>query len=80
MELYLIRHGAAHPLASSDVQSDEDRALTDAGHLSVQALAAALQRHGVHLEQVVSSPLLRPPNGGRPDAQLEDAVAGTTAL
>ena len=59
MDLYLIRHAEAQSLAGSDVQNDEDRALTDAGHMQAQALAAALQRHGVILEQVASSPLLR---------------------
>src|SRR6266851_1129101 len=59
MELYLIRHAEAHPLSSGTVQDDADRALTDAGQAQAQALAAALQKHGVHLDQVVSSPLLR---------------------
>ncbi len=59
MELYLIRHAEAHPLSNGAVQDDADRALTDAGHVQVQGLAAALQKHGVHLDQVVSSPLLR---------------------
>ena len=59
MELYLIRHGEARPLAGSDVQDDAERPLTDTGHAQAQGLAAALQRHGVHLDQVVSSPLLR---------------------
>jgi len=59
MELYLIRHAEAQPLASSAVTDDADRPLTDAGHAQAQALAAALQKHGVHLDQVVSSPLLR---------------------
>jgi phosphohistidine phosphatase len=59
MELYLIRHAEAHPLSSGDVQDDADRALTDAGNVQAQGLAAALQKHGVHLDQVVSSPLLR---------------------
>src|SRR5271166_2417737 len=58
MELYLIRHADAQP-RSGDESHDADRALTDAGHAQAQELAAALQRHGVHLDQVVSSPLLR---------------------
>jgi phosphohistidine phosphatase len=59
MELYLIRHAEAQPLSSSDAKDDADRPLTDAGHAQAQALAAALQKHSVHLDQVVSSPLLR---------------------
>jgi phosphohistidine phosphatase len=59
MELYLIRHAEAHPRTSDDKTEDAGRTLTDAGHAQAQELAAALQKHGVHLDQVVSSPLLR---------------------
>jgi phosphohistidine phosphatase len=59
MELYLIRHAEAQPRAESSEQDDADRPLTDAGHSQAQVLAAALQKHGVHLDQVVSSPFLR---------------------
>jgi phosphohistidine phosphatase len=59
MDLYLIRHAEARPVEKGAEPSDEERPLTDTGHLQAQALAEALQRHGVHLEQVASSPLLR---------------------
>src|SRR5260370_30484027 len=59
MELYLIRHAEAQPLSSGDLRDDADRPLTEAGQWQAQALAAALQKHGVHLDQMVSSPLLR---------------------
>ncbi len=59
MELYLIRHAEAHPRTSDDSQQDAARTLTDAGHAQAQELAVALQKREVHLEQVVSSPLLR---------------------
>jgi phosphohistidine phosphatase len=59
MELYLIRHAEAHPRTSDDKEEDAGRTLTDAGQAQAQELAATLQKHGVHLDQVVSSPLLR---------------------
>jgi phosphohistidine phosphatase len=58
MDLYLIRHADAQPL-SGEMQNDADRPLTETGQAQAQALAAALQAHGVHLDQVVSSPFLR---------------------
>jgi phosphohistidine phosphatase len=59
MDLYIIRHAEAQPLGESGIQHDEDRPLTAAGHAQCKPLAAALQRQGVHLERIVTSPLLR---------------------
>ena len=59
MRLYLIRHADAAPLGEQGVTDDHDRALTEEGHSQCKALAAALQKHDVKLDQIVSSPLLR---------------------
>lgn len=59
MHLYLIRHADAAPLGEHGVTDDHDRALTEEGHAQCQTLAAALQKRGVKLDQIVSSPLLR---------------------
>ena len=58
MDLYLIRHAEAQP-PGGDIPDDDSRPLTPAGHAQCQPLAAALRGHGVRLEKVVSSPLLR---------------------
>jgi phosphohistidine phosphatase len=59
MELYLIRHADARPLGEGGIQDDAERPLTDLGLAQCEPLAKALAKHGVHLDQVVSSPLLR---------------------
>jgi phosphohistidine phosphatase len=58
MRLYLIRHADAAPLGNG-VTADEGRPLTELGHEQCQTLAAALQKRGVRLDRIVSSPLLR---------------------
>jgi phosphohistidine phosphatase len=59
MRLYLIRHADAAPLGEHGILADEDRPLTDLGQTQCQTLAAALQKHDVKLDRIVSSPLLR---------------------
>jgi phosphohistidine phosphatase len=59
MRLYLIRHADATPLGENGITDDQDRPLTELGHAQCQALAAALQKQDVKLDQIVSSPLLR---------------------
>jgi len=59
MELYLIRHADAVPLGEQGVQEDADRPLTEAGNEQAKSVAAALQRQGVKLKLVVTSPLRR---------------------
>jgi phosphohistidine phosphatase len=59
MNLYLIRHAAAAPLGEGEIYDDAERPLTATGQSQSRALAAALQRIGVHLGKVVTSPLLR---------------------
>jgi phosphohistidine phosphatase len=59
MDLYIIRHAEAQPLGSDGVMQDEDRPLTAAGKAQCGPLAAALERHGVRLDRIVTSPFLR---------------------
>ena len=59
MELYLIRHADAQPLGEGGIEDDAERPLTAAGQAQCRALAAALQRQKVHLDKLVTSPLLR---------------------
>jgi phosphohistidine phosphatase len=59
MELYLIRHADAVPLGKEGISDDADRPLSDRGRAQCPVLAAALHRAGVHLDAVLTSPLLR---------------------
>jgi phosphohistidine phosphatase len=59
MEFYLIRHADARPLGDGGIQDDAERPLSDLGLAQCEPLAKALVKRGVHLDQVVSSPLLR---------------------
>jgi len=59
MDLYLIRHADAKPLGEDGIQDDADRPLTSKGDAQAKALAHVLQKRGVQLGLVVSSPLLR---------------------
>jgi phosphohistidine phosphatase len=59
VNLYLIRHADALALGERGITDDADRPLSEEGEAQAKAVAAGLQRHGVHLELVVSSPLLR---------------------
>jgi phosphohistidine phosphatase len=59
MLLYIIRHADAVPQGKGDVNSDADRPLTEKGRAQSHALAKALQQRGVHLDVILTSPLLR---------------------
>ncbi len=59
MELYIIRHAEAVARGQGDVNADADRPLTEHGHAQAHALAPALQQHGVRLDVILTSPLLR---------------------
>jgi phosphohistidine phosphatase len=67
--LYLIRHGEAKPLGESGVSEDEERPLTEAGQEQSRKVAAGLQKAGVRLSVLLTSPLLRA-------RQTAEAVAG----
>jgi phosphohistidine phosphatase len=59
MELYLIRHADAVPVGDNGIANDADRPLTDLGRNQAKALAKALQKQGIHLDKLLTSPLLR---------------------
>jgi phosphohistidine phosphatase len=59
MDLYLIRHADALSLSAAGVVDDGDRPLSEEGRAQARALAVGLQKHGVGLDAVYSSPLLR---------------------
>ena len=54
MELYLVRHAEAAP-----GEPDELRTLTPEGRESARALGEHLAAEGVHVDAVLTSPLLR---------------------
>src|SRR5262245_49824239 len=58
MQLYLIRHADAEPLAPPLV-ADEERPLTLFGLEQCKILAAGLTRLGVRLDKLYTSPLTR---------------------
>lgn len=58
MKLYLIRHADAVPLELV-TGDDAARPLTEAGIAQAKGLASALSRHGIALDAVATSPLLR---------------------
>ena len=59
MNLYIIRHADAQPLGEGGIEDDADRPLTTTGQAQCERLAAALQRQGVRLDRILTSPLLR---------------------
>lgn len=59
MDLYVIRHADAMPIGERGISSDEERPLSPEGEAQCRALAAALQRQGVRLDRVLTSPLVR---------------------
>src|SRR5262249_17415911 len=82
--LYLNRHGEATPLGP-DIAADDARPLTDKGKAQAAALAQALQRAGVTLDRLITSPLLRARqtaegilehwNGTKPELLVSQALA-----
>jgi len=59
MRIYIIRHAEALSLETAGVNADADRPLTDLGHSQCRALAAALLKHGVRFDLLLTSPYLR---------------------
>ena len=59
MDLYLIRHAEAVSLGEGGVTEDADRPLTERGREQAKAVASGLQRRGVRLAVLVTSPFLR---------------------
>lgn len=59
MDLILIRHADALPLGQAGILEDAERPLSDTGKTQAKALAAALQRAGVHMNLLLTSPAVR---------------------
>jgi len=59
MELYLIRHGLAHPLGQKNDFIDEKRTLTAQGRDRIREVARGLRKLEVRPEIVLTSPLAR---------------------
>jgi phosphohistidine phosphatase len=59
VDLYIIRHAEALALGERGVTLDEDRPLSEGGERQAAQLASGLHRHGVKLEVVLTSPLVR---------------------
>jgi phosphohistidine phosphatase len=59
MEIYLIRHADAVPQGENHAQGDEERPLTTSGEAQAQTIGTGLQRKGVALQLILTSPLLR---------------------
>ena len=59
VDLYLIRHSDAVPLGENGITEDAERPLTKVGEEHARRAAQALQKKGVTLDRLVTSPLLR---------------------
>lgn len=59
MEIYLIRHGIAHPLGQKNEFIDEKRTLTAQGRERMREAARGLRRLGIKLDLIMSSKLVR---------------------
>jgi len=59
MNLILIRHADAVPLGQNDIMEDIQRPLSEQGQEQAKSLAAALQRAGVLMNVLLSSPAVR---------------------
>jgi phosphohistidine phosphatase len=59
MDLYLIRHTDALPVGTGECMTDADRPLSEDGKSQAKTVATGLQRRGVHLSQILTSPLRR---------------------
>ncbi|MGH9762118.1 MAG: phosphohistidine phosphatase SixA [Blastocatellia bacterium] len=59
MEIYLIRHGIAHPLGQKNEFTDEKRTLTPQGRERMREVARGLRRLGIKLDLIMSSTLAR---------------------
>ncbi len=59
MDLYLIRHADALALGERGNTQDSERPLSEKGYAQAKLLGAWMQRKGIALDQVFTSPLLR---------------------
>jgi phosphohistidine phosphatase len=59
LDIYIIRHADALALGERGVTADEDRPLSERGEAQSRTVGAALLRHGITLDKVITSPYLR---------------------
>jgi phosphohistidine phosphatase len=59
MNLYIIRHGIAEDLGTTNNYDDSQRALTETGRKKVHNIANGLRAFGVKFDLILSSPYLR---------------------
>jgi phosphohistidine phosphatase len=59
MDLYIIRHGLAHPLGQKNDFTDEKRTLTAQGRDRMREVARGLRKLEVRPDMILSSPLAR---------------------
>jgi phosphohistidine phosphatase len=59
MDIYLIRHADALALDAANSGSDAERPLSSTGQEQARKVAEGLRRHGVRLNYLVTSPLVR---------------------
>jgi phosphohistidine phosphatase len=59
VELYLIRHADAKRVGEDGIESDEERPLTEKGEAQVRQTSAGLQKRGVQIKLLLTSPLVR---------------------
>lgn len=59
MDLFLIRHADALALGERGITHDENRPLSESGETQSRVVGAGLRRHGIRLNKIVTSPLLR---------------------
>lgn len=59
MNLYFVRHADALPVNMTDITSDAERPLSEEGHRQVLRLASGFKRLDIHLDAVLTSPLVR---------------------
>jgi phosphohistidine phosphatase len=59
MDLYLIRHADALALGERGITEDVERPLSAEGQAQAKSIGAGLRRMVVHLNLIVSSPLVR---------------------
>lgn len=59
MDLYLLRHAIAVERGTPGFEDDRARPLTPEGRRKMRRVARWMQRRGLELDQVVSSPLVR---------------------
>lgn len=59
MNLYIVRHAIAVERSTPDYEDDSQRPLTDTGSKKMKKIARGLERLGVQLDVILTSPYIR---------------------